>query len=261
MFLITRSSRTRALSMLCAASIVSCKSSTSPGGNSCNVEICILFVGGSLEYWNDMPTMVETLGNANGRTRIRVGGSFLPGSTLGDHIDAGEAEKEIRTGNWNVVSLGQGPSSRSESRALLRQWVGQFAPVIKGAGATPALYMTWPTVANVADFPGASTSYRLAASDVGGILFPVADAWTAAWAMDNTIELYGPDGWHPSVEGSYLAALVIYAALFKTSAVGLPSEFAMSNGLTVSIPAERAAILQLAADQAVSRGANPALRR
>lgn len=227
-----------------------CKSSTGPNPKTnCPTEFCVLFVGGSLEEWNNMPLMVEALGREGTRARVIVGTSFLGGSTLDDHLFAGAAQAKIETGNWNVVSLGQGPSSRSDSRALLRQSVGQFATIIKGAGATPALFMTWPRVENMADFPGASTSYRLAASDVNGILFPVADAWIAAWALDPTLVLY-EDGWHPTVEGSYLAALVVHGTLFKRSVVGMPAQLTLSDGTTVTISEGNALILQLAADKA-----------
>ena len=36
--------------------------------------------------------------------------------------------------------------------------------------------------------------------------------------------LYGPDGFHPSRLGTYLAALVIYARLFKDSPIGRPRD-------------------------------------
>ena len=63
--------------------------------------------------------------------------------------------------------------------------------------------------------------------------------------------LYGPDDFHPSVEGSYLAALVIYAQLSGRSPVGLPARFALPTGAVLEIPPESAALLQNSAAQVV----------
>jgi hypothetical protein len=51
---------------------------------------------------------------------------------------------------------------------------------------------------------------------VNGLLLPAGDAWHAAWAEDSGLPLYGPDGFHPSSMGTYLAALVIYEQLFAS---------------------------------------------
>ena len=54
-------------------------------------------------------------------------------------------------------------------------------------------------------------------------LFPVGEAWLAAQRLDPSIPLYAFDGLHPSGEGSYLAALVMYATLYAKSPIGLPA--------------------------------------
>ena len=59
-------------------------------------------------------------------------------------------------------------------------------------------------------------SYRNAAKAAGADLFPAGDAWRRAWACDRSLALYGPDGFHPSRLGTYLAALVVYGRLFKS---------------------------------------------
>lgn len=39
---------------------------------------------------------------------------------------------------------------------------------------------------------------------------PAGEAWRVALTSHPTLGLYGPDGFHPSVPGTLLAALVIY---------------------------------------------------
>lgn len=227
-----------------------CRGATEPESTECAVRYCVLFVDSSLNYYNDMPLMVEALARGNTRGLVQVGGSYIPGATLEEHYASGDATRQIATKKWNVVSLGQGPSSRAENRLLLREWTARFTTIIRAAGARPALYGAWPTIENRSDFGGAIESYRIAAGDVNGILFPVAAAWSAAFARDPNVPLYSADGWHPTVQGSYLAALVIYGALFQVSVQGMPAELTLSSGATVKIEPNLARLLQQAADEA-----------
>jgi hypothetical protein len=87
-----------------------------------------------------------------------------------------------------------------------------------------------------------SASYAAAARDVGAILLPAGDAWREAWTRDPNLALYSDDGLHPSAEGSYLAALVIYQRLTGRTPVGLPSKVGR-----VSIDPAHARLLQEAA--------------
>ena len=82
--------------------------------------------------------------------------------------------------------------------------------------------MVWPSRARRGDFPGVSQSYAAAAKDVKGLLLPAGDAWRAAWAIDPALPLYGPDGFHPSPMGTYLAALVIYEQIFASPPPAVP---------------------------------------
>jgi hypothetical protein len=73
--------------------------------------------------------------------------------------------------------------------------------------------MVWPSSSRRKDFDGVSESYTRAAALIDGVLFPMGEAWRAAWRRDPTLALFGPDGFHPSRLGSSLAALVIFNQL------------------------------------------------
>jgi hypothetical protein len=83
--------------------------------------------------------------------------------------------------------------------------------------------------------------------DVGATLLPAGDAWVAAWRQDPGLRLYGSDGFHPTVLGSYIAALVIYGGLANASPSGLPARLQLRNGRTVEVSAREATIAQAAA--------------
>jgi hypothetical protein len=213
----------------------------------------VLFIGNSLTYWNDMPGMVRALFDSAGPERYTIETVGVPDASLEDQWALGTAVRAVDAGGWRVVVLQQGPSSLPDSRVLLREWTRRFADRITSRGGRPALYMVWPSVSRAGDFDRVVESYTLAAQDVGGMLFPVGEAWRAAWRRDPNLALYSPDGLHPSAEGSYLAAIVIHAVLSGRSPVGLPTTLRLENGGRVQINPAVAAILQAAAAEANER--------
>ncbi len=212
----------------------------------------VLFIGNSLTYTNNMPVMIAALAEADGQEHLVTGWVALPNYSLEDHWADGRARSEILRGGWKVVVMQQGPSSTPENQAHLAKWSARFATDIAGIGARPALYMVWPESSRPEAFDAVSTSYRNAAAGVDGLLFPVGEAWREAWRSVPDAPLYGPDGFHPSIEGSYLAALVMYQQLYDRSPVGLPARLHLPSG-TIAIDSTLAHTLQEAAAAANAR--------
>lgn len=209
----------------------------------------VLFVGNSLTYVNDLPLVVRALSKAaRADSAIRVGMVAYPDYSLEDHWARGDAQRAIASsGPWDVVVLQQGPSSLESSRALLVDFASRYAAVARAAHATPAMYAVWPTIDRQQDFDRSAESYRIAADSVHALLFPVGDAWRAAWKRDASLQLYASDGLHPSTEGTYLAALVIVQRLTGRSPLGMPASLAFDDGTRFVINPAHAATLQQAA--------------
>lgn len=208
----------------------------------------VLFVGNSLTYVLSLPLVVEAVAVANGGPRIVTRDVSKGGYSLGDHWLRRGVRTKIKRGDWDFVVLQQGPSALETSRVLLRRDVALFAGLIRGADAEPAVYQVWPERERIEVFPDVIESYRLAAADVGAPLLAVGSAWQAAWSLDPTLKLHGPDGLHPSPLAVYLAALVIYEGLTGRSAVGTPSALPLRNGRRITVTDAQAATLQLAAE-------------
>lgn len=172
----------------------------------------MLFIGNSLTASNGLPAMVEAVAGASG-ARIVSTPVVFPNVSLEDHWARGDALRAIDRGGWSFVVLQQGPSARPESRASLRGAVRRFDQRVRKTGARTALYMVWPASTRRGDFDAVSESYAIAARDVDAVLLPAGDLWRAAWRRDASLALYGPDGFHPSPLGSYLAAIAICRGL------------------------------------------------
>jgi hypothetical protein len=217
----------------------------------------VLFIGNSLTYFNDLPLIVEALADSvpglAAEQRLAVAMAAYPDFALYDHWAEGSAVRALERNRWDTVVLQQGSSALDESRQLLREWTIQFDEKIKAAGARTAMYAVWPSQSRQFDFDRVNESYTLAAADVNGMLFPVGEAWRAAWSRDAAMQLYSPDGLHPTVRGSYVGALVIASMLLDRSPVGMPGALKLRNGKTIAIPAAEASLLQQAALEAIEK--------
>jgi hypothetical protein len=208
----------------------------------------VLFVGNSLTQANRLPQIVQAMAAADGE-ELYVETVAFGGFDLELHWNRGDAQRAIAKG-WDVVVLQQGPSSLPSSRIHIRSWTRQFAPEIRRAGARPALYMVWPELERIDVFDDVRDSYSLAALDVRGMFIPAGEAWRAAWRRQPSAPLYDTDNFHPSVAGSYAAALSIYGMLFQRAPQGLPSRLQLASGDVVEVPASLASLLQDAATEA-----------
>jgi hypothetical protein len=208
-------------------------------------QVRVLFIGNSLTYFNEMPAMLATLLRDSGSDGVLVASVARPSYGLEDHWTQSVTFDRIAEG-WDVVVLQQGPSA-TEGRPSLLEYSKKFATPIRDAGAIPALYMVWPSEERRSDFPGVSSSYSDAADMIDGLLFPAGEAWLAAWRLNASLPLYGPDRFHPGPLGSYAAAAVIYEQLTGRDARELPRAI---PGYPDAATSEQIGLVQEAARQA-----------
>ena len=88
--------------------------------------------------------------------------------------------------------------------------------------------------------------YQHAASQTDGcVVAPAGDAWELNYQNSAAVRLHAKDNSHPTLNGSYLAALVIYATIYQPAT--------LSVRYAGSLDANEAAYLQQLAAQAVSQ--------
>lgn len=199
----------------------------------------VLFVGNSFTHFNDMPHMVANLA-ASVDQNVDVGVEAPGGWWWRDHAASRETNDAIADGDWDYVVLqeqSEAPADRDVARRISYPSAELLSRTVVGNGGDVVLYLTWghrngsavlghdsyaSMQVDIAD------SYLAFADALLAEVAPVGMAWWISLAERPEINLYQPDGSHPSVEGSYLAAAVIAATILDVDAnafedpLGLP---------------------------------------
>lgn len=219
----------------------------------------VLFIGNSYIFENDLPGLFADLARA-GKHAVTVESVANGGWTLEQHQNAVETRAKLKSQAWDIVVL----QEQSVIPALPNERVQKMYPAIRelhrevqARGARTMLFLTWGRRDGLAEARFTNYAamqlqltkgYTRIADELRLAVAPVGLAWERAHREQPRLELWQADGSHPSRIGSYLAACVFYAAIFKQSPEGLPA--------AAGVPDATAAYLQkLAADTVL---ANPA---
>ncbi len=187
----------------------------------------VLFVGNSLTFYNDLPSLVEDLSRAAGVERpvdaemIARGGDSFYSHTERRDDDAPLAV--IARGGWDVVVLQENGRMAARGGVDSFPFASRLVRGARAAGATPMFYMTWAYRDRPETLAGIRETYGNLGSRLEVEVAPVGEAWRLAREQAPGVELFAGDGVHPSPEGSYLAACVIFATLYDRSPEGLPA--------------------------------------
>ena len=175
-----------------------------------NADYQLLFIGNSLTIENNLPLLVKNLGEEMGISCIAEVGS---GFALEDHWDIGLIQFEISSNFYDYVILQQGPSSQADGRASLIEYGGRIAQLCSTIDTQLAYFMVWPSLTYYETFDGVITNYTDAANINNAINCNVGQIWKHHMEGSSNFPYYGIDGFHPSLEGSTLAAQIIIQRL------------------------------------------------
>ena len=185
-------------------------------------QIKILFIGNSYTYFNDLPRIVAQMAN-DSQTEIKLKTKEIAkgGFTLSAHFfNADETLKVIKNGNWDYVVLQEQSVRPIENPKLFFEYVGKLNHEISKSGAQTILFMTWANKHRPNSIHEISKAYFDASEKNKTLVAPVGLAWETCRKKYPLIELYNPDGSHPSLEGSYLTACIFYSILLNEKPSG-----------------------------------------
>ena len=180
------------------------------------------------------------------------------GYTLNQHCTNGTTQNKISLGNWDHVILQEQSQLPSFPPFQVASDCFPYAAELVDTilffnPCTEPIFHTWGREngdqINCVNYPPLCTydgmqgrlreSYIQMSVDNQATVSPVGAAWKYVRDNHPSINLYTSDGSHPSIFGSYLAACVHYATIYRTSPVG--------TSFTSSISQSDANILQQAA--------------
>ena len=176
-------------------------------------EISILFIGNSLTYTNDLPTILKDVARLS-YIKITTKSITNPNYGLEDHWKDNEIQSVISNCHFDFVIFQQGPSSQTYGRSSLIEFGGEIAKLCRKYGAKPVYFMVWPSINYYHTIDGVIANYQDAAELNNALLCPVGSVWLEYRNSVGATELYSIDGFHPSKKGSILASLTLLETLF-----------------------------------------------
>jgi len=210
----------------------------------------VLFLGNSYIYVNDLPQIVTALAENTGDVLIYDSNS-IGGYTLENHFSSTVSKNKILSDDWDYIVLqeqSQRPAFSNPSGFLngfgnLKNFIKQNKPC-----AQITSFMTWgyangdtqncPTNPNVCTYEGMQNLLTDRYINISGIyeseVTPVGVVWKYIRENHPAINLYQPDGSHPSLAGSYIAACCFYTSIFRKDPAQISTDYGLdANTATI----------------------------
>ena len=175
----------------------------------------ILFVGNSLTYTNNLPQILEFIGDEY-NLDITTHCLCKPNYAIIDHLNEQELEQLLKENNFDFIIAQQGPSSQYEGKQLLINGGRILKDLAKKYNAEFRYFMVWTSKKWYATFNKVIENHIAAARRNNVEVFKVGKIWKLYTDENSYENLYGVDGFHPSKAGSLLAGLTIFHDLFPT---------------------------------------------
>ena len=201
----------------------------------------VMFVGNSFFYYNNSlhnylrkiisgDSSVETINTRS----ITINGSSLSWHSVeayldnknigGFRIDSKNDNKYIESKDTSIDAVIFMDCSlcpiHPKTKDNFHKYVAKHSETIRARGAEPMLFMSWPYKNKKDMVFELREEFIKAANDNNILLVPAGEAFHNLNQTHPEINLYTTDMRHPSAEGTYLAAAVVFGTLFKKTTEG-----------------------------------------
>lgn len=199
----------------------------------------VLFVGNSYTYVENLPQLVSLMSEGT-KTKLITRKSTVGGAYLSEHwkSERGLKTREmISKGKFDIVVLQDNSMATIQQPDSTAKYARLLCRMIRESGAKPYLYMTWARERVPQYQQEISAVYTRIAAENNATLVPVGKAWELARQLRPTINLFNPDGSHPSALGALLSAYVFTSVLTGDMPASIPTEFSIkdSDGESVQL--------------------------
>jgi hypothetical protein len=202
--------------------------------------LTIMFVGNSLTFVNDLPAMLVDIASsdASAPVRLQVKAVTRSAFTLQGLLDDTDALPWLQAHHVDDVVLQEhshwfvsadGVHAANDAYAVSSYATQRWGDALRPLGATPLVFQVWADADDSQAYGDrdyatfgwtsareAAESFRSTeslASSIGAPAVLVGQAFETARQTPGAPDVWGPDRHHPSVAGTYLAALVFYRFL------------------------------------------------
>lgn len=192
----------------------------------------VLFIGDSYISANNLPQLTSLLAASAG-DNLSYDSYTSGGYKLIQHVADPASRAKVMAGGWDYVVLQDQSQTPALENGNFPTGSRNLCSLIKQHNpcAQPLFYMTWGRengdALNCPLFPAMCTyngmdsllslNYTLQAAQLNAEVSPVGAVWKYLRQNHPAIDLYEPDGSHPTQAGSYVAAYCFYTAIFKKS--------------------------------------------
>ena len=225
----------------------------------------LMFVGNSFFYYNNslhnhlrkIISGDESVSTINTRS-VTINGSslswhsvdaYLDNKNIGSfRIDSNKDNKYIESKDTSIDAVIFMDCSlcpiHPQTKDSFHKYVAKHSKTIRAKGAEPMLFMSWP-YKNKKDMVYELREEFIKAANTNNILLiPAGEAFHNLNTTHPEINLYTSDKRHPSKEGTYLAAAVVFGTLFQKQTEG--------NKAIMDLDQDVALKIQQVADKTVS---------
>lgn len=225
----------------CAANSTTMENSPCPYplcnfSDSQGIERSVLFIGNSFTFYFDMPGLVQQMAASVGDLLVHDENTE-GGYELKDHVADEVSVSKIKLGGWDYVVLQEQSTLPIRDASSFYSNAAKLDSIRKISNpiGDVMFYMTWgrkdgfQTLSYEQMSDDLRAKYLMAQSNQNGLISPVGAVWRYVRSNNPELELYDPDGSHPSNIGSYLSACSFYTTIFQKDPTALSFDFELSS--------------------------------
>ena len=184
----------------------------------------VLLVGNSYIYYNNLAQMIGLITDSLD-TKIICKKSTIGAATLGQHWNSErglKTKKIIANNKFDIVVIQDNSMWPLEHKDSLLLYGNLFCQYIRANGAKPYLYNTWAREKTPQTQSKINEAYSELAKAQSAVNVEVGSSFELARKTIPTMNLFHPDGSHPSAVGTFLIALSFIKKITGT----LPKKYA-----------------------------------
>lgn len=209
----------------------------------------VLTIGNSRTYYHDIPLMLRRMAESDhAKERYDIIMRAAPGGTL-EWSWKDSATQQLLKQPWRevIIQAESNAQSRDDAEQRFFDYGKRLISEVKSNGAKPILIVNWvygdDLFKSNGNEPGMRSwlydkiqgDYADLSRQTGAQLVNVGKVWELVRAASSDLPLY-EDGNHPTVQGSYLSALMLYVCLSGRDGADvtyLPADMSAEQAATI----------------------------